>query len=346
MHPRSPYPHRALLVFLLVLCGCLPSSCRREESRALSPSDSLSRRVAADTPEDTLAVVWTRTSRDIDALAYPRTTLFGPDGRLYVSDAQAAQVFVLDNAGNVAETIAGDFQAPYLAGFLDDTLAVFSPAVDRFDLVAEGRVVRSVSINARTADRTLLRYASVWGEGFAFKGTSDETPPFVLYMDRHGRKTDSLALPGAFWRHAGLLRNEGDTLLSLNFYRPFVYRLVPERSGLVLDTVRLVGFDSPSLARTRLFMRGEVSEPPLLAAAAAPADSLLFVLNIRPGWVQVDAYTRAGNLVRRLIQPHPGPQRDFFPIHLDARARAGGYDIAVVFTRPEARVTLFHWNPM
>lgn len=344
--PRASFSERALVLLLLALCGCLPSSCRREQSRALTPADSVSRQVALGVPEDTLEVVWTHTAREIDSLAYPRTVLYGPDGHLYVSDAQHGQVHVFEADGTPAETIRADFNAPYLAGFLGDTLVVFNPAPGRFDLIAGGQVARSVTLPNLPDDRTLLRYAAVWGEGFAFKGASDDTAPFLLRFNRHGERVDSLALPGPFWRHAGLLRPDGDALMSVNFYQPFVYRFTDGDAGIRLDTLRFVGFDSPTLARSRLFLHGEVHEPPLLIPAAAPADTLLFVLNMRPGWVQIDAFGQVGGrLVARLVQPRPGPQRDFFPIHLDARATDGGYDLAVVFTRPEGRVTLYRWTP-
>ncbi len=345
MHDAAPF-QRLLIFLLLGLGGCLPSSCGREEDRTLTASDSLSRQIALDTPEDTLAVVWSHTDAEIDSLAYPRTVLFAPDGKLWVSDVQHNRVFALDGAGRVVQQARGRFNAPYLAGFIGDTLAVFNPPDERFGLFVDGRAVRDVAVPDLPGDKALLRYGAVWGDGLAFKGTGEHTAPFLVTLDTRGRPAHRAALPGPYWRHAGLLFARGDTLTSLNFYRPVVDRFTRmPGDSLGRDTLVLRGFDSPTLSRSRLFLTGEVSEPPLLSTAAAAADSLLFVLNMRPGWVQVDAYGRSGRLVRRLIQPHPQGQRDFIPIHLDARARAGGYDLAVAQTRPRGRITLYRWTP-
>ncbi len=340
----SPFSLRWLLGTMLLLSGCLPSSCSRTETRALTPTDSLSRALALETPEDTLSAVWSRAAAELPGLSFPRTVAFSPDGALYVADAEANTLLVLTADGQVQRTIEADFDAPYLAGFRGDTVVVFNPTPARFDLVADGGVRRSVSVPGLPADQTLLRYGTAWSGGFAFKGASDDTPAFILLLDAQGQLTERIDLEGPFWQYAGLLRAMGDDLYSLSFYRPVVYRVQPGATAPPVPTP-LLGFDSPMLARTRLFLSGEEHEPPLLTSAAASADTLLFALNMRPGWVQIDAFGPDGHLVRRLIQPDPGAERNFFPIHLDARARDGGYDLAVVLTRPEARVMLYRWTP-
>ncbi len=339
-------PARALLVLLLILSGCLPSSCRREQSRALLPADSLSRALAFSTPEDTLRLHWAHGAEALPGLTFPRTLAFGPDNHLYASDAQANTILVLDSAGALVQTIEAGFEAPYIAGFIGDTLVVFNPAPARFDFVARGSIVRSVAVPGLPADPALLRYGSVWGDGLAFKGSSESTPPFIVALDRRGAVTGRVTMDEAFWRHAGLLRNTGDTLFSLSFYQPVITRFMRDSTrSITREEVPLSGFDSPMLARTRLFLQGEEHEPPLLSPSAAPADTLLFALNMRPGWVQIDAFGTSGKLVRRLVQPQPGLNRNFFPIYLAARASAGGYDLAVAITQPVPRIVWYRWEP-
>ena len=86
---------------LLLLSGCLPYSCRRQESTALTPADSLSRALALSIPMDTLSLAWTRSIGDERGDAYPRTVRFGPaqNGPVYLGDAEQALVFVFDPGG-------------------------------------------------------------------------------------------------------------------------------------------------------------------------------------------------------------------------------------------------------
>ena len=346
----------ALVVALLAfaLSGCLPS-CRKGEDRALVPSDSLSRRVSGETAEDTLALVWARGVAEIDGLVHPRTVRFAPDGTLWFSDAGADRIVALDPDGRPLGRVNG-FDAPYLAGFRGDTVAVFSAGANRFDLVARRpdgpwRIARRVPVTGLPGDRTIVRYAHAWGAGYALKAGSADTPPFLLDLDADGRVRGRLALPGPYWRHAGLLRTRGaDTLLSLSGFRPVVdwitHTPAPARARFRRDTLALVGFDSPMLARSRRFLAGDVAEAPLLTPTAAPAaDGRLFVLNLRLGWLQVDVYSPAGQLERRLIQPSPAPDAKFQPEDLDVRADgAGGYRIAVAYAKPIARVVVYRWG--
>ena len=78
--------------------------------------------------------------------------------------------------------------------------------------------------------------------------------------------------------------------MSLSGFRPVV-NLLPRdfRDGTTPDSLALVGFGSPMLERRYAFGQGDATEAPLLTPAAAPVGDTLFVLNLRPGWVQIDA---------------------------------------------------------
>jgi hypothetical protein len=115
--------------------------------------------------------------------------------------------------------------------------------------------------------------------------------------------------------------------------------------GTTPDSLALVGFDSPMLERSYAFGQGDATEAPLLTPAAAPAGDSLFVLNLRPGWVQIDVYDRQGRLQRRLVEPHDEGSPNFYPLDLDVRRTAGGYIFAVTVRSPEPRLEVFRWRP-
>lgn len=331
-----------LLFTLVTLAGCLPSSCQRQESRALLPADSLSRRRAEAVPMDTMRLVWRASGSEALPMAYPRTVRFGPDGRVYVSDVERNSVLVFSTDGGQAEEVApGAFAVPYLAGFRGDTLVVFNPPALRLDLVLEGRVVRSLAIPAEPV-RGALVYAAASDSAYFFKQIGGEVDGYLVRLDANGDIAGRFALDGPVWRYAGLLRVWGDSLLSLSGYRPVADVLAGQ--PMRRDTLALVGFDSPMLPRSRLFLLGEVGEPPLLTPAADAAGELLFVLNLRPGWLQIDVFDRAGLLQRRLTQAVQVPQKAFFPQDLAVRRHPdGGYEAAVVFNQPEPRVELYRF---
>lgn len=333
-----------LAILLTLLAGCLPSSCRRETSRALLPADSLSRQTAAAVPVDTLEVLWRAAASEGQPLAYPRTVRFSPEGRrLYVSDAERNSIFVFDQRGTpLREITAEGFDIPYLAGFRGDTLLVFSPEARRIDFVVGGRSVRRVPTPEAVPEAGRLQYAAASDGALYVKLLGDDFPGYIARLDERGEVAARYPLPGPSWRHAGLLHAWGDTLLSLSGFRPVVDVLTP---GGRLDTLALVGFDSPMLARSRSFLLGDVAEAPLLSAAAAPAGDLLFVLNLRPGWLRVDVYDRTGRLQHVLVQPAPGLDRRFFPVDLGVHRRPDGeYLLAVLTGQPIPALTLYRWT--
>lgn len=337
----QPYASLAFLFLALTLTGCLPSSCRRQESRALFPSDSLSRQRAEQVPADTLRLAWRSGGSAPPALAYPRTVRFGPQGRVYVSDVERGSIFVFGPEGRfIEEAVLDGTGVPYLAGFRGDTLVVFDPAALRLDFVLGGDVVRQLSLAAEPV-RGALVYAAVTDSALYVKQVGEGIEGYLARFDEAGREAERFPLTAPYWRHAGLLRTWGDSLLSLSGFRPVV-DVLPSPGAAALDTLALAGFDSPMLARSRAFIRGEVDAPPLLTPAAAAAGDRLFVLNLRPGWLQVDVFDRRGVLQRRLIQPEPGFQKNFFPQDLAARRLdAETYEIAVVYRDPEPRLDLY-----
>ena len=326
-----------------MLAGCLPSSCARTESRVLMPADSLSRQVAAGVVPDTLRPAWQAEASEAVPMAFPRTVSFGPDGRLYVADAERNVVFVFSGEGALLEEWAWEGLAvPYLAGRRADTLVVFSPEAHRLDFVVGGALERSVPTPA-ALPRGPLQYAAATDSALFFKVDGDDFDGYLARLDERGGIATQLSLPGPPWRHAGLLRAWGDSLLSLAGYRPVVDVLAP--GATALDTLALVGFDSPMLARSYAYILGETHAPPLLTSAAAPAADRLFVVNLRAGWLRLDVYDRQGRLQAVLVQEDPQYNRQFFPMDVAARRTAAGtYEIAVVAPKPTPQIRFYRWS--
>ncbi len=328
---------------LLLLSGCLPYSCRREESTALMPADSVSRELATGVAMDTLALEWTRDTADGKELQHPRTVRFGPaqTDTLYVSDAEAGVVFVFDTAGSFLAEIA-TIDVPFLAGVRGDTVAVFDPSGPAMEFLVDGESAGTLRIQDSELPRTALVYGA-FGDGVYYKRVDAEAESFVAEADRDGNLRDRHVLRGPHWRHAGLLRLWGDAVVSLSGFQPVIDLVTA--AGTV-DTLALRGFDSPMLARTRSFLMGDIHEPPLLSSSAAASDDLLFVLNMRTGWLQVDVFDRTGHLLHRLTEKGRTYRKAFFPQDLDVRRRAdGSYAIAVAFTAPESGVRMYGWDP-
>lgn len=339
---RRTFRNGLLLVLCLSMAGCLPLTCRRTESRALTPADSLSRQIAEALTPDTLRLAWAASGRDTLTLAYPRTVQFGPEGRLYVSDAERNSLFVFAEEGTLVEEVTWEGAAvPYLIGSRGDTLVVFSPEAHHIDFVVDGRQVGRAPTPA-DLPRGPLQYAAATGDALYVKVLAKDFEGYLVRLDEAGDEQARVPLPQPYWRYAGLLRAWGDTLLSLSGYRPVVDVMAPGTT--TLDTLALVGFDSPMLARSYQFMLGDEHEAPLLSTAAAPAGDRLFVLNLRPGWLQIDVYSREGRLQHVLIQENPGFNKQFYPMDLAVEQDAeGGYRLAVVTVEPAPEVRLYRW---
>ena len=332
---------------LFVLSGCLPYSCRPDANEALFPADSLSRHVAQNTPADTLQQEATLTGPQAHRLAYPRTVRFWQNGQVAASDAKRNSLFLFGRDGTFQRELADSaFAVPYLIGVRSDTLAVFNAETDRIDFVTrEGRAPNRSLTYDRPAPETLV-YMLATDTTLYAKAVGRDTGASLARLDETGTPVARVELGGAYWRHAGFLRAWDDHLLSLSGFRPTVRRLPLAFSDSVQpDSLSLVGFDSPMLERSYAYSEGDVSNPPLLTASAAPAGDTLFVLNLRPGWVQIDAYDRQGRLQRRLVEPHGPGDSNFYPVDLDARRTETGYAFAVAVRSPEPQVELFRWSP-
>ena len=336
-----------LFLALLGLTGCLPYSCQPQATEALYPSDSLSRRVAQRTPADTLDSLWATTGTQAHPLKHPRTVRFGPKGGLAVSDVERNSLFRFGPEGRLRREGAGQgFQTPYLIGTRGDTLVVFNAGSNRVDFVVDGVRVAARSVPYERPAAETLVYMLATDTSLYAKVVGQETDSFIARLDEDGTPTARAPLQGPYWRYAGFLRAWGDTLVSLSGFRPVVDVLPPAfRDGTAPDSLALVGFDSPMLERSYAFGQGDVTEAPLLTPAAAPVGDTLFVLNLRPGWVQVDAYDRRGRLQRRLVEPRESTRPNFYPLDLDVRRTAEGYRFAITLRSPEPRLEVFRWRP-
>jgi len=339
-------PVLLLLVGLLFFTGCLPYSCRREANETLFAADSLSRRVADEVPTDTLRAAGASDGTDAHPLTYPRTVRFVGDG-IAVSDAKRNSLFRFGpDAAFRREVADTSFAVPYLIGHRADTLVVFNAGADRIDFVADGQRLAARAIAYDRPARDALVYMLATDTSLYAKVVGEDVGAHVSRLDEHGAVTAQADLGGPYWRRAGFLRAWGDSLASLSGYRPVVHRLPNAFSdGVAADSMSLVGFDSPMLERSYAYAAGDADKPPLLTASAAAVGDTLFVLNLRPGWVQIDAYGPDGRLQRRLVEPHEGGNRDYYPLDLDARRTETGYQFAVAVRSPEPRLELLRWAP-
>jgi hypothetical protein len=332
-------PSLLLLFLTLVLTGCLPSSCSRVEPRAIAPADSLSRTLAEAMPVDTLELIASAVF-DQDDLRSLRTVEFLDDG-LVATDLRSHSVHFLDAQGAVRKTVVLPGAIPYLAGVEGDSVWVFGPGNGHVHLLVGGEPRDSIRIDLGAGNERALTWVVRWDDGFASKVLDDDSGNHVAWHDASGAVTARVDLPTASWRYAGFLRPDGNRLLSLSGFLPWVH--VPSPSGL--DSLRLVGFDSPMLARTLQFERGTTKQPPLLSGAADPAGGKLFVLNMRPGWLHVDVFGQDGMLQYVLTQPDPSFDKEFYPSDLAVReVESGVFELVVTVTEPEPRVDRYRWR--
>ncbi|MDX1531537.1 MAG: hypothetical protein R3362_08425 [Rhodothermales bacterium] len=349
MHRTPPFLLVCALIPALALgwAGCLPGS-EQKTARDLFPSDSLSRRIAAGVPVDTLQRVRTITAPPEAGLEYPTGIALLPGDRIAVVDARRGALHRFSTAGDYLGGVAGaGFAYPFLAGARGDTVAVLSRGANRVDLVVGDRVVRRIEGPSGRNAAALLT-----DRGLYFKTSSEDDGAVLRRLDPQGEEAARYRLSGPWWRHLGFLRAWGDTLVSLSGYRPVVDVLpLAAPAGAALDTLALAGFDSPQLARSRLFATGEVDEPPLLSPAAAALGDRLFVLNARPGWTRIDVFRRdpsgGGRLLleRGLVAPAPAFRDDFFAADLAVREAPGGIEFAVLEAETVPAVALYRWAP-
>ncbi len=327
-------------VGLFSLSGCL-SSCWRRPSFALLPSDSLSVQVAAQIPVSLLTLQWESNGDSLVTLSVPRTVRFSPDARyIYVADADRNQVLVFNRQGARIRLVRDRrLHWPFISGWRGDSLVLYQPTAHVFVIVHKDKVVRTFP-----APEGPYTYTTAYDAWLYFKAVGESFKGYVTRLDDTGKPIPPrVALEGPFWRFVGPLDMGQEVLYSFCAYRPVVDRIFPDGRH---DTLALVGFDSPQLARSRLFMEGEISEPPLLIPAGRVRDSLLFVLNMRSGWVRIDAYDLQGRLKHVFEPDSVGFASNFYPIDLDVvPAEGGAYEAAVVFIRPKPMLRLYRLDP-
>ncbi len=338
-HSRSsPY----WLLASLFLTGCLPSSCSRNEPRSITPADSLSREYAQTFPVDTLTVL-EAINPGMDELQYPRTLAYDANGLLWVTDT-ARHILLAFESGFVEpverDTIPDSF--PYLAGFRGKSVFAFSPATHSVYEITEGNIEREIFIGGPVPERGGLRYVTATETGFVSKVVAPEFEGYLALHDVDGEIVEQVALPGPDWRYAGLLRTRGEVVYSLSGFRPMVDRY----ANGSLDSLALIGFDSPMLARSLQFMNGDTHAPPLLSSSADLAGDNIFVLNMRPGWAQLDVYDLEGQLQHLVTQPAPSFNQEYYPTDIAVRQLSdGSYEIAISVVKPEPRIERYSWSP-
>lgn len=347
---QSPVARRNVLVMavgLLLFTGCLPYSCQRQPNETVFAADSLSRNVADTTSVDSLRQVGGSTGTEAHPLKYPRTVRFVTGGRIVVSDAQRNSLFRFGPDAAFRSEIADEaFDVPYLIGHRSDTLVAFNAGADRIDFVAGGQRLEGRSVSYDRPTRDALVYMLATDASLYAKVVGEETGSYVARLNERGGVEAKAHLGGPSWRRAGFLRAWGDALLSLSGYRPVVHQLpMGFEHGAASDSLSLIGFNSPMLERSYAYAAGDVDKPPLLTASAAAVGDSLFVLNLRPGWIQIDVYDRSGRLRRRLVEPHTGGSRDFYPHDLDVRRVDDVYRFAVAVRSPTPALELFEWDP-
>ena len=346
----APSPSRQvysfmLLSLLLTVSGCLPFSCQPSQPRALFPADSLSRQFAETTPIDTLYTVWETTGSSDVTLVYPRTVRFDALGNIFASDAQNNEVYrFFREDGDIEEVFnAISYQTPYLVGFRQDTLLVFNPSSRRIDYTIGDETQLFIQLPSDDSGPDRLQYVVVSEKDTYYKVVDPEFAGYIATVGRNGTIESKTPIPDPYWRYAGALHVWNDEVVSLSAYRPFVDFINESNS---LDSLALYGFDSPMLARSRAFVFGDVRQPPLLYSSAAPVDSLLYVLNLRPGWLRIDVFNREGTLQHRLVQREPGFNKEFYPIDIDVRnADNGEVELLVAYIKPEPKISLYTWKP-
>jgi hypothetical protein len=267
-------------------------------------------------------------------MEYPRTVAFAPDGTLWGTDTGRHTLSYLDQEGESGSVELDSLRYPYLAGFRLGFPVVFSPDANR--IVAIGGDW-SVSTPADVPQR-VLQYVAANDSVTWMKLAGNDFDSRLISLDASGQELSRIGLPAPYWRWAGALELRNGKPVSLSGYRPQFY----EFEGGVLDSTSLYGFDSPMLPRSRAFLTGQSDQPPLLTPAGVFAGSQYYILNIRPGWLQVDIYDENLRLERVLVEPNPSFGKEFYPTDLAVRQESdGSATMAISVFKPEPSVRMY-----
>ena len=332
-----------LFSLAIIVSGCLPTGGDRSGEYWLLEADSLSRVIADETPVDTMRLVW-QTNKNI---VYPRSVRFDNYGNLFVSDVQDSLIYTFDTQGTRTGSITGDFTFPYLAGFRGDSLVVFNPKDDhwRFDIVHGGEVVRTIAVTDSLLQKEVFSYGAVSDSAFYVKSLAESFGSQVIAVDDNGQLSAPIFdLGQPYWRHAGGIRAENNNVISFCGYLPVANFVNLSESSQ--DTIRFMGFDSPRLNDTRKFLSGDTHEPPLISAAAATTDSLIFAMNLRLGWIRVDIFDHAGQLQAVVESENQKVNKEFFPIDIDVFQQEDGSWLIAIIAKPEVQgIWVYKWTP-
>jgi hypothetical protein len=290
-------------------------------------------------PVDTLQVRFSQEYDQEDFLS-PRTIMMDDAGRLFVSDTRTHTIHRITAEGDIDASLELAESIPYLAGQRADTTWVFAPVLGRVYRLEDMVAVDSTDLDLGAGDERSLRWVLTTDSGFVSKVLDDAEGNRIAFHDLSGAIERRIDLPAASWRYAGFLRDGGEQVLSLSGFLPFIYPVTDNG----LDSLRLMGFDSPMLARFLQFERGATEQPPLLSGSAAVAGEWLFVLNMRPGWLHIDVFSQEGELAYILTQPDPAFNKEYYPTDIVAREVAeGSFEIAVTITEPAPGVQSYSW---
>ena len=328
------------VVAALFLAGCLPSSCKRSETRAVTAADSLSRHLAATLTPDTLELLSTLRGPGDAPLAYPRTVMFSDRGDLYVGDAERGSVHHFSRSLEwLSESTWDGADTPYLAGMRGDTVIAFNPVDRMFDLIFEGRLEASVPV-LHDAPAGALQYAAASASAYFVKVVPKDDSAYISRIANNGAPEMRWILTDSQWRNAGMLRLRGDSLLSLSAFYP-IADIASLTAGNSVHSQPLIGFDSPMLHRTRAFDAGKGRGAPLLMSSATWHDQTLYVLNLRPGWLRIDMYDSSGTLRRIFVDGAPVLRKSFYPMDLSVRVDGKHAQVAVAFVEPVPEVRVY-----
>jgi hypothetical protein len=344
MHSRCSIPTLATLVVagILLLAGCLPSSGRRS-TQGMFASDSLSREVVQNVAVDSLYFV-AADNAEGRVLDFPTTIQLDPGGdMLLISDTQRERIVTFSlEARHIGEWPLSDLAYPFLAGSRGDTVAVMNRGNNRLDYIVAGRRVRSIEVPGGDYPTALLTETDLWIKRLPDSGAE------ILRLTDSGGVAARHELPGANWRHFGFVRPWGNDVMSLSGYRPVIDIV---SAGGAVDTLALVGFDSPQFVRSYQFAIGEVKEPPLLTSTALAMGDNLFVANLRDSHVRIDVYDRQGRIQRILASSGNELPYQVFTVDMVAWPVEGGVRFALLvlrpgtaFMRPSGRVIVFEWR--
>lgn len=327
-------------LIILLTTGCLPGD-QRSHSRELFPADSLSRMLGEQAPVDTLV----RIDRiELPDVKHPVHFAWTGD-RFYVTDTPNSIVYAYNRDGSLYRSLQDpQLEYPFIAGASGDTVAVLSRGRSAIHTILFSADEEPIILSSTEIPENHNAVAA-WADGDTYVKFADEAVgSHILRIS----DTVSFDLEPPHWRHIGVLRLWGDTLVAASGYRPVVHIIgVAAPSGSPPDSLYLMGFDSPQLHRSRLFAVGSIKEPPLLIPSVAGVGSRLFVLNSRPGWVHIDVFRRSGDVLlieHSLLSPQPELGRQFFASDLAVREIAGGFEITILENRPITAISRFFWK--